>query len=202
MNNGRIFVVEGVSNTGKTTLCEKLKERDNFKVIPEVADFTLECPKPSKNEEDELKNQDFFLEIETIRLNEAIKYASKGFNVILDRSIFSTLSIAYGLDKFKKYNVYEKMKEKYQNWLGKNNLNIIEKYIILYTNDFEIDIRNKSRKKSLSKNWLNSDFIAFQNEYFFSIFFSNKNNIFLNTSNKSTEEVYEFIKDCILPSKQ
>lgn len=194
MKDGKILIIEGVSNCGKTTLCNLLKKRDNFKVIPEAVDFTFKCPKTAKNEEEELKNQKIFLEIEKLRLKKAIKYSKQGYNTVLDRSVVSTLAISYALDKLKRYNVYNKMLVRYNEWLDDCEISRIDKYIVLKTNDIDIYNRNVLREKQLSKNWLDEYFLKYQKE-FFENYFSNTNNaFFLDTSNKTIEKVYKKLK--------
>ncbi|WP_224783619.1 deoxynucleoside kinase [Lactobacillus jensenii] len=36
MSRGIIILIEGISNSGKTTLCNSLKNKANFEIIPEA----------------------------------------------------------------------------------------------------------------------------------------------------------------------
>ena len=64
MNRGKIIVVEGPSNSGKTTTCQNMKNYSNCVVIDECMVYEKNPPRPSKNYEQELQNQEFFFEVE------------------------------------------------------------------------------------------------------------------------------------------
>ncbi len=74
MKKGMVVVIEGVSNTGKTTTCEILRN-NNWVVIPECAEFMENPPKSSKNYEEEINNQKRFFEAEIDRLKKAKEFS-------------------------------------------------------------------------------------------------------------------------------
>ena len=78
---GKISVIDGTSNAGKTTICENLKGRaKNVFIIPEARLFIemynirkLNIPSIPKNAEEEKKNQKFFFELELKKIKLLIK---------------------------------------------------------------------------------------------------------------------------------
>jgi thymidylate kinase len=106
MNRGKIIVIEGPSNSGKTTTCQKMRKYCNCFVIDECMEYEKNVPKPSQNYQQEIENQLFFFEIEKRRMNKATMLAMEGKNVILDRCALSTVSIAYAFEKIGKYHAF------------------------------------------------------------------------------------------------
>ena len=102
MKKGKTIILEGVSNTGKTTTCEILKKNKNCIIIPEAADWMSHPPKSSKSYEEEINNQKLFFEMEKRRMEFAKKLINSGKNVIIDRTVLSTLAIAYANEKMRK----------------------------------------------------------------------------------------------------
>lgn len=62
MNRGKIIVVEGPSNSGKTTTCQNMKNYANCIIIDECMVYEKNPPRPSQNYEQEIRNQLFFFE--------------------------------------------------------------------------------------------------------------------------------------------
>lgn len=104
MNRGKIIVVEEPSNSGKTTTCQNMKNYSNCVVIDECMVYEKNPPRPSKNYEQELQNQEFFFEVEKRRMKKATKLALEGKNVILDRCGLSIVAISYAFEKLGKYS--------------------------------------------------------------------------------------------------
>ena len=65
MNRGKIIVVEGPSNSGKTTTCQNMKNYADCIVIDECMIYEKNPPRPSQNYEQEIQNQLFFFEVES-----------------------------------------------------------------------------------------------------------------------------------------
>lgn len=107
MNRGKIIVVKGPSNSGKTTTCQNMKRYDNCIVIDECMIYERNSPKPSQNYEQEIQNQLFFFAVERRRMQKATKLALDGKNVILDRCALSTVAISYALEKLGKYPTFK-----------------------------------------------------------------------------------------------
>lgn len=107
MKRGKIIVVEGPSNSGKTTTCQNMKKYSNCVVIDECMVYEKNPPRPSQNYEQEIANQLFFFEVEKRRMKKATKIALEGKNVILDRCALSTVAIAYSFEKLGKYPTFK-----------------------------------------------------------------------------------------------
>lgn len=107
MNRGKIIVVEGPSNSGKTTTCQNMKNYSNCVVIDECMVYEKNPPRPSKNYEQELQNQEFFFEVERRRMKRATTLALEGKNVILDRCALSIVAISYAFEKLGKYSTFK-----------------------------------------------------------------------------------------------
>ena len=103
MNRGKIIVVEGPSNSGKTTTCQNMKNYFNCIVIDECMVYEKNPPRPSQ----EIQNQLFFFEVERRRMKKATTLASEGKNVILDRCALSTVAISYAFEKLGKYPTFK-----------------------------------------------------------------------------------------------
>ena len=106
MSRGKIIVVEGPSNSGKTTTCQNMKNYFNCIVIDECMVYEKNPPRPSQSYEQEIQNQLFFFEVERRRMKKATTLASEGKNVILDRCALSTVAISYAFEKLGKYTTF------------------------------------------------------------------------------------------------
>lgn len=166
MNRGKIIVVEGPSNSGKTTTCQGMKKYANCVVIDECMVYESKPPRPSENYEQELANQLFFFEVERRRLTKATKFALEGKNVVLDRCALSTVAISYAFERLGKYRTFGHAIREYEKLLHDPTILIPDEYIFLYTDEDNIIQRNKTRTKELSKHWVDNTFTDFQNEFY------------------------------------
>ena len=166
MNRGKIIVVEGPSNSGKTTTCQNMKNYNNCIVIDECMVYEKNPPEPSQNYQQEIKNQLFFFEVERRRMNKATKFALSGKNVILDRCALSTVAISYAFEKLGKYPTFRHAMNQYEKLFNDVKLLKPDEYIFLYANNDSIIQRNKTREDELSKSWLDSLFTEYQNEFY------------------------------------
>ena len=107
MNRGKIIVVEGPSNSGKTTTCQNMKNYADCIVIDECMIYEKNPPRPSQNYEQEIQNQLFFFEVERRRMKKATTLALEGKNVILDRCALSTVAISYAFERLGKYTTFK-----------------------------------------------------------------------------------------------
>lgn len=166
MNRGKIIVVEGPSNSGKTTTCQNMKNYTNCIVIDECMVYEKNAPEPSQSFEQEIQNQLFFFEVERRRMNKATKFALNGKNVILDRCALSTVAISYAFEKLGKYPTFRHAMNQYEKLFNDDTLLKPDEYIFLYANNDSIIQRNKTRGDELSKSWLDSLFTNYQNEFY------------------------------------
>ena len=166
MNRGKIIVVEGPSNSGKTTTCQNMKNYTNCIVIDECMVYEKNAPEPSQSFEQEIQNQLFFFEVERRRMNKATKFALNGKNVILDRCALSTVAISYAFEKLGKYPTFRHAMNQYEKLFNDDTLLKPDENIFLYANNDSIIQRNKTRGDELSKSWLDSLFTNYQNEFY------------------------------------
>lgn len=66
MNKGFIVIIEGVSNTGKSSSCIDIAKRTNWALIKECMSYDPKAPPPSSTLEDEIRNQMFFLKLKSV----------------------------------------------------------------------------------------------------------------------------------------
>lgn len=163
---GKIIVVEGPSNSGKTTTCQNMKNYENCVVIDECMIYEKNPPSPSQNLEEELRNQLFFFEVEKRRMLKATNYALSGRNVILDRCALSTVSIAYAFEKIGKYKAFSHAMGLYEKLMKDKELLMPDQYIFLYTDADSTRKRNKTRINELSEAWIDNPFTEYQNEFY------------------------------------
>jgi len=166
MNRGKIIVVEGPSNSGKTTTCQNMKNYIDCIVIDECMVYEKNPPKPSQSYEQEIQNQLIFFEVERRRMKKATKLALDGKNVILDRCALSTLAISYAFEKLGRYSTFRHAMSQYEKLFNDETLLKPDEYIFLYANNDSIIQRNNTRCDELSKSWLDSSFTNYQNEFY------------------------------------
>ena len=197
---GKIIIIDGVSNSGKTTLCNNLVNKDNI-LVEEVPKFVRnhpqifngqDMPPLPRNKEEELENQKFILNAEIERIKMAYYIVNSGKNAILDRSFLSTVAIAHSFDDCKNMsgtymNALLLLKE-YTNFIKNLMLDSKIDYIILVTDTKTVEERNNSREKILSKEWIDKELIEKQNNFFVcQTYFINVN--LIDTTLLSTAEV-------------
>lgn len=201
MNLGNIIIIDGVSNSGKTTLCESLTKDEDNVLIEEVPLFIKnhkelfmgkELPGIPKNKEEEIANQRFLLEAELERVKLAYYIIKSGKNAILDRSFLSTVSVAYSLDDnnsfWGTYINSVKLLREYYHFINDLQLNECIKYIFLITDPNMVKKRNETREKSLSDDWISPKLMNMKNSFFVSQ--SNScNTKLIDTTDLTLEEV-------------
>lgn len=179
MHLGNIVIIDGVSNSGKTTLCKVLTKDENNVLIEEVPLFIKnykelfmgkELHGIPKNKEEEIANQRFLLEAELERVKLAYYIIKSGKNAILDRSFLSTVSVAYSLDDNNLFGgIYinsVKLLREYYHFINDLQLNECIKYIFLITDPNMVKKRNETREKTLSDDWISPKLMNMQNRFF------------------------------------
>lgn len=209
---GRIIVIDGTSNAGKTTLCENIEKNiQNIAIIPGASLFAKKhkekypkIPPIPKSVEEEKQNQKIFFKLELDRLIEANKLAKQGKDVFMDRGVLEILSVAYSFEDIKKWNeIYKNAEMLYNKFImitNKNGINLPDVYIWLQANSEEILKRNKSRKiergQELSENdWIEEKLVNKQIEFFNKLCIQeNENKIHLvDTTDMTKQNVLESV---------
>lgn len=203
---GRIIVIDGTSNAGKTTLCENIEKNiQNIAIIPGASLFAKKhkekypkIPPIPKSVEEEKQNQKFFFKLELDRLIEANELAKQGKDVFMDRGVLEILSVAYSFEDINKWDgIYKNAEMLYNKFImitNKNRINLPDGYIWLQASSDEILKRNKSRKidrgQELSENdWIGEKLINKQIEFFNKLCIpENENKIHLVDTNDMTKQ--------------
>ena len=206
---GKIIVIDGTSNAGKTTLCENLEKTvQNISIVPGASFFAKlnsarypKIPAIPKNAEEEKENQKFFFELELDRLKKANEMAKQGKDIFMDRGVLEILSVAYSFEHINGWKgIYSNARKLYEVFIEesrKNGLMLPAKYIWLQADFKEIVKRNKSRKfergQALSEDdWIESNLIKKQIDFFKTMMHLPENNDklkLIDTNNMSKQEV-------------
>lgn len=160
-----LYVIEGTSNSGKTTTSNYLSEIPFVSIIPEFMEHPL-SPKLSKNLNEELRNQQIFFEIEKERMQLAKSLLLNNRIVFMERSYLSILAVSYAFEKLGKYHSYDNALKLYNSMINKSwfiKPDVI--YILTASHDDKVK-RNRKRKKELNENWLQEKFEYYQNEFY------------------------------------
>ncbi|MBR3255933.1 MAG: hypothetical protein IKF97_07000 [Clostridia bacterium] len=203
---GKIIVIDGTSNAGKTTLCENIEKNfQNITIVPGASLFAKihnekypQIPSIPKSIEEEKENQKIFFELELDRLIEANKIAKLGKYVFMDRGVLEILSVAYSFEDIKRWNgIYENAKKLYERFILITRERKIElpcKYIWLQADSGEIVRRNKIRQiergqKLLENDWIEENLINKQIEFFNKLCIpENKDKMYLIDTNYMTKQ--------------
>ena len=184
-----LYIIEGSSNSGKTTTINYLSEYSNIIVFNEFMDHERR-PKSSTNLEEELENQKIFYEIERERMIKAHEFINK--IVFFDRSYLSILAVSYALEKLGKFKSYEHAYKLYQSMI-KEDWFIKPNKIYVLTSSFEEKLkRNNNRVKKLKNNWIKEEFEFYQNEFYEKIELEFIKTI-IDTTNKDKEFAADYI---------
>ena len=206
---GRIIVIDGTSNAGKTTLCENLEKNvQNISIVPGASLFAKlnperyqKIPPIPKNAEEEKENQKFFFKLELDRLKKANEMAKQGKDIFMDRGVLEILSVAYSFENINGWKgIYSNARTLYEEFIkesGKRALVLPAKYIWLQADFKEVVKRNKSREiergQALSEDdWIESNLIKKQIDFFKTMMNLPENSDKLNlvdTNDMSKQEV-------------
>ena len=207
MNKGKIIVVEGTSNVGKTSLCKSCELCDQFVVIQEAIRYLENRIKLSQNEimaipnniEVELLNQELLFDIEFEKLFDANIFCKKEKTVIIDKSIFAIMATAYAFEKYKNFKGAFRnslvLYRKYMDKAKRFGLKLPDKYFLLSVNRKEFEKRNLQRNHILDGEWVDNMIIEKQNKALNSCMkFSSSTLHMIDTSGKTKEEVMSEFK--------
>ena len=205
---GRIIVIDGTSNAGKTTLCENLqREMEDIAIIPGASIFARQnqakypnIPPIPETIEEEKNNQKFFFKLELERLTEAVRLSQNHEAVFMDRSVLEIISVAYSFESIKNWpGIYTNARDLYNkccNMITKKGLRFPDLYLWLQASPEEVirrnAIRQRERGQKLSENeWIDSSLIIKQIEFFKKLSDLDKQNRFklIDTNNKNEKEV-------------
>ncbi len=168
-NNKKIYIIEGVSNVGKTTLCRKLEEQYGFVVVQEAIRYLeqdyqkpgsdiLKIPNTIDEEKD---NQDILFKKEYEKLCYASELCKNGFNVAIDKSMLGIIATAYAFEQEKKYEgsfqYSVKIYKEYMKKAKSSNIMLPSAIILL---DSEVEIcrkRNVLRGHVLESEWIDPE---------------------------------------------
>lgn len=186
-----LYVIEGTSNSGKTTTSKILQGIPNVEIIEEFMDHPL-SPKPSKSIEEELKNQQIFSEIEKERMLLAASLLRDEKIVFMERSYLSILAVSYAFLKLGKYNGYDNALRIYRDMMKQAWYVNPDVTFILTADSNEKLKRNLKRDKILQNNWVKNDFEFYQNEFYDTMSIESRKE-FIDTTGKNEEYASECI---------
>lgn len=202
--NGKLIIVDGISNAGKTTLCTTLSN-DGIVLIDEVPKFIeINCEKYGlklsstmpQTIEEEKYNQQILFRAEIDRLKMAADIIKNGASAVLDRTFLSTVAIAYAFDNQNPFKgSYAFARELLKEYILQIGELFKEENVLVFFLDVDkdkIQERNLSRTKPLTEDWIDNDFLDKQRNFFKAIS-SVINCQMINTSDLETSEIYDII---------
>ena len=202
--NGKLIIVDGISNAGKTTLCTTLSN-DGVVLIDEVPKFIeINCEKYGlklsstmpQTIEEEKYNQQILFRAEIDRLKMAADIIKSGSSAVLDRSFLSTVAIAYAFDSQNPFKgSYDNARELLKEYIKQIVELFKEENVLVFFLDVDkdkIQERNISRNKPLTEDWIDNGFLDKQRNFFKAISSVIRCQM-INTSDLETSEIYDII---------
>lgn len=175
MAKGHIILLEGTSNTGKTTLCNYFVLQKGYVRVGESIRY-LEARTgldqsqimsiPENINQEEL-NQELLFDMEFQKLFDANLFANQGRNVVIDKSIFGIMATAYAFEIEKKitggFNKSLQLLDTFMEKAKRFGLSTPEIIILLSVSSSKFDERNEKRTHVLSSEWTRHSIIELQN---------------------------------------
>lgn len=214
-----IYVVEGTSNSGKTSLLKNLKKENNENIsiieesniyIKKYPEFNLDVLPEIEND---IKKEDFIQKVlynvEFKRFEEAREEEKKGKIVFMDRSPLAILGTSFALSNSKNDSSFFELAIK--NFKNINNIMNMDssnlKIIFFYAEPKELKKRNDTfRIDKLTGIWNDLKFLEHQNFYYKNAFKNLKKKNFnvslIDTTKLKTIDVYNLIKKDLEVQKQ
>ena len=157
MSRGKIILIDGISNSGKTTLCNNLSKQLGYKIVPESirylenrlnekGDNILYVP---KNIQEELRNQEILFDLEFDKWFDANYFADHGQNVVIDKSSYLIVATEFVFESSNISGTYNKSLEFLDDFIEK------AKRYKLYSPDLLLLLKadsSASSKRNLERN--------------------------------------------------
>lgn len=164
VNNEKIIIgVDGISYSGKTTLCDELKSVCNFIIVDESPKFANVKITITSNQNDIINNSKKTLAIERERKKFVDNLKSNIF--VYDRSIFSFLAISFAYYKFGIIDYFDDYLYFIIDGLKKDKYSIPDYLVYLNIDNKELLKRIAKKKKHLPDYWISRKFNLYYNEF-------------------------------------
>ena len=210
MNNGTFLLIEGISNTGKTSLCQELASKHNYKVIQESIRYLenrtnlpeTDIMSTPESIYQEVLNQELLFDTEFQKIFDANLLIKGGQNVVLDKSFISILATAYAFELEKNFagGVKAALDHlfSYCEKINRFHLKMPDKIVLLTVNQSAFSTRNKQRNHVLSDVWIDPR-ITIQQELFLKMIVPlfRIPYIEIDTSNLSKSDIKNLVLDFI-----
>ncbi|OGF26757.1 hypothetical protein A2303_05175 [Candidatus Falkowbacteria bacterium RIFOXYB2_FULL_47_14] len=157
INVKKIFVLEGLPGTGKTTIIKYFKKEDDFCAVNEVL--------PRDPGYDSPPNRDYFTHSDILK-TEKIKN-SRAQYCLLDRYFISTLAFNWALDKTYKTREYERVFAWYEDGIKRGRLLIPTlTFIIELSGERSFARKRREAAEDSDVPWHNRKFVEYFKEYY------------------------------------
>lgn len=172
--NRKMLFIEGVSNTGKTTLCKRLNADYGFYIVDEGARYLeshYECPReeimaPPSTIDEERSNQDLLFWAERQRLNDAFSEARQGRDVVFDKTCLMIVASALAFERCDGLigdprNAWDGLMALIDEY--REELDSLDPRFVLFSSPESIRAsRNLTRQRKLQDAWTREDVTAWQ----------------------------------------
>ena len=157
MNEKIIIGIDGISYSGKTTLCNIINKTNNKMIIvDESPKFSNTKIQISNNVSSILKNAKVTLEIEKSRGKYVKEFIGKTF-FLFDRTIFSFVAISYAYYENEMVDYFNRYLEEIINGIEREEYLVPDYFVFLKIDKNELIKRIAKRKKNLPNYWLSEN---------------------------------------------